>query len=71
MKHDKSKCLKFYLDSNSIGLLEFSQITGISLEDLEGILQHTTLVTESMSLSLAKYTDIKNPKFWTDSKENY
>ncbi|HRT03539.1 MAG TPA: hypothetical protein P5513_06325 [Candidatus Diapherotrites archaeon] len=44
MNYDKALALKFYLDENNISLLEFSQITGISLEDLEGIFLHSTVI---------------------------
>lgn len=42
MKYDKAKCLKFYLDLNRMCLYDFSQKTGISMEDLKGIFLHTT-----------------------------
>lgn len=71
MKYDKAKCLKFYLDLNRMCLYNFSQKTGISMEDLEGIFLHTTPINQSMSKALAEHTDMKDPKFWTDSKENY
>lgn len=71
MMYDKGKCLKFYLDQNCIGLQTFSEITGISVEDLWGIIHHVTLVNQSMSVALATHTNMKDPKFWTDSKENY
>jgi plasmid maintenance system antidote protein VapI len=46
-------------------------MTGISMEDLKGILLHVTVVTEDMALTLAKYTDMKDPDFWIDSKRHY
>ena len=71
MNYDKALALKFYLDENNISLLEFSQITGISLEDLEGIFLHSTVINQSMSIILSDFTDVKDPKFWSSSKGNY
>ncbi len=69
--YDKAKYLEFYLEENNITLQQFSKMTGISMEDLKGILLHVTVVTEDMALTLAKYTDMKDPDFWIDSKRHY
>lgn len=71
MKQDKAKALKFYLDENHIGLLEFSQITGISIEDLEGIFLHETIIDENIAEILSSCTNIKDKNFWINSKGNY
>ena len=71
MKRDKAKALKFYLDENHIGLLEFSQITGISIEDLEGIFLHETIIDENIAGILSSCTNIKDKNFWINSKGNY